>query len=150
MRQGLGADTGMAMNSSAPNVSRNPQRGTALVEFTLVLPLLLILTVAVVDFGRAFFIKNVLEQAAREGVRLRAVSSSADSGLVRSRVLQVSAPAHVTINSLVIEGPINRQVHVKVVGQFNWIFPGVFKLMGANFTNPTSLSGEAWMRNEGS
>lgn len=138
------------MTSRCCPTPRNPQRGTALVEFTLILPLLLILTVAVVDLGRAFFIKNVLEQAAREGVRLRAVSSGADSALVRTRVLQVADPAHVTIKALVIEGPINRQVHVKVTGQFNWIFPGVFRLMGANFTNPASLTGEAWMRSEGS
>ena len=39
---------------------------------------------------------------------------------------------------------------VVVTGEFNWIFPGVFNLFGAGFTNPTSLTGEAWMRNEGS
>ena len=103
---------------------------------------------AVVDFGRAFFIKNVLEQAAREGVRLRAVKSAADSAAVRTRVLEVAGPAKVTISDLIIEGPIAGQVHVKVTGQFNWIFPGVFNLMGAGFTNPVSLSGEAWMRSE--
>jgi Flp pilus assembly protein TadG len=36
---------------------RKAQRGTALIEFTLVLPMLLIMTVAAVDFGRAFFAK---------------------------------------------------------------------------------------------
>ena len=106
----MSADNGRAMKVDAKHFDRRRERGTALIEFTLVLPLLLILTVAVVDFGRAFFIKNVLEQAAREGVRLRAVSSSADSALVRARVLQVAGPAHVTIQSLLIEGPISRQV----------------------------------------
>ena len=140
----MSADNGIAMTLER----KNRQRGTALIEFTLILPLLLILTVAVVDFGRAFFIKNVLEQAAREGVRLRAVKSVADSGQVRTRVLEVAGPAKVTISDLIIEGPIAGQVHVKVTGQFNWIFPGVFNLMGAGFTNPVSLSGEAWMRSE--
>ena len=37
-----------------------------------------------------------------------------------------------------------------VTAEFNWIFPGVFNLFGANFTNPMSLTGEAVMRNEGS
>ena len=41
-------------------------------------------------------------------------------------------------------------VTVTVDAEFNWIFPGVFNLFGANFTNPMSLSGEAVMRNEGS
>jgi len=127
------------------------ERGTALIEFTLILPLLLVMTVAVVDFGRAFFVKNVVSQAAREGVRLRAVSSSADSALVRDRVLQVANASNVTVTSLSITGPdASRQVAVTVTAEFNWIFPGVFNLFGANFTNPMSLTGEAVMRNEGS
>ena len=127
------------------------ERGTALIEFTLILPLLLIMTVAVVDFGRAFFVKNVVSQAAREGVRLRAVSSSADSALVRDRVLQVANASNVTVTSLSIAGPdASRQVSVTVTAEFDWIFPGVFNLFGANFTNPMSLTGEAVMRNEGS
>jgi len=139
------------MNSSQSNPRRQGERGTALIEFTLIMPLLLVLTIAVVDFGRAFYVKNVLEQAAREGVRLRAVSSSADSALVTQRVNQVAAPANVSITNLLIEGPTpSKQVHVKLTAEFNWIFPGVFNLMGANFSNPTSLTGEAWMRNEGS
>jgi len=130
---------------------RKAQRGTALIEFTLVLPMLLVMTVAAVDFGRAFFVKNVVSQAAREGVRLRAVSSSADSALVRDRVLQVANAANVTISQLAINGPdVSRQVTVTVTAEFNWIFPGVFNLFGANFTNPMSLTGEAVMRNEGS
>ena len=133
-----------------PLVSR-AERGTALIEFTLVMPLLLVLTVAAVDFGRAFFVKNIVEQAAREGVRLRAVSSSADSGLVTARVNQVAGSANVSITDVEITGPdASRQVHVKVTADFNWIFPGVFNLFGANFTNPMPLTGEAWMRNEGS
>ena len=127
------------------------ERGTALIEFTLILPLLLIMTVAAVDFGRAFFVKNVVAQAAREGVRLRAVASSADSALVRDRVLQVANASNVTVKSLAITGPdAQRQVKVAVTVEFNWIFPGVFNLFGANFTNPMSLTGEAVMRNEGS
>ena len=94
------------------------QRGTALIEFTLILPLLLVMTVAAVDFGRAFFVKNVVSQAAREGVRLRAVSSSADSGLVRSRVLQVANAANVTVSQLAITGPdASRQVTVTVTAE---------------------------------
>jgi len=141
----------MARSNILESGSRKAQRGTALIEFALVLPMLLVLTVAAVDFGRAFFVKNVVAQAAREGVRLRAVSSSADSALVRDRVLQVANAANVTISDISITGPDpSRQVGVEVTAEFNWIFPGVFNLFGANFTNPTTLTGEAVMRNEGS
>jgi hypothetical protein len=79
------------------------------------------------------------------------VSSSADSALVRDRVLQVTNSANVTVSNLTIAGPdASRQVSVAVTAEFNWIFPGVFNLFGANFTNPMALTGEAVMRNEGS
>ena len=144
------ADNGDAMSLAMRN-ARKSERGTALIEFTLVLPLLLLLTVAAVDFGRAFFVRSVLEQAAREGVRMRAVTTAADSTLVRDRVLQVANSSGVTVSNLLIEGPLpSKQVHVQVTGDFNWIFPGMFNLFGANFTNPMPLTGDAWMRNEGS
>ena len=41
--------------------------GQGLVEFALVLPVLLLLTVGALDYGRAFFIKVILENSAREG-----------------------------------------------------------------------------------
>lgn len=143
------ADNGGAMSLAFRNARKNSERGTALIEFTLVLPLLLLLTVAAVDFGRAFFVRSVLEQAAREGVRMRAVTTSADSALVRDRVLQVANSSGVTVSNLLIEALPSKQVHVQVTGDFNWIFPGMFNLFGANFTNPMPLTGDAWMRNEG-
>jgi Flp pilus assembly protein TadG len=129
--------------------ARSSERGTALIEFALVLPLLLVLTVAVVDLSRAFFAKNVVEQAAREGVRLLAVSSTADSALVRQRVLEVANSSGVTVTGLVITEPdAAKQVRVEVQCDFEWIMPGVFNLLGAGVTNPTTLSGKAVMRDE--
>lgn len=147
----MSADTKGDMHRSHCPAGRRSETGTALIEFTLIFPLLLVLTVAAVDFGRAFFVKNILEQAAREGVRVRAVSSSADSSLVAARVNQVAGGANVLITGIEINGPdASRQVHVRVRTDFSWIFPGVFNLFGANFTNPMPMTGEAWMRNEGS
>ncbi len=145
------ADNERIMVQGTAGPSRSSQRGTALIEFTLILPMLLVLTVAAVDFGRAFYVKNVAEQAAREGVRLRAVTSTADSALVRTRVADVLKSANVTLKNLAITGPsADKTVKVVVTAEFNWIFPGVFNLFGAGFTNPMSLTGEAVMRNEGS
>jgi hypothetical protein len=48
---------------------RTPRRGQALVEFALVVPLLLLLTFALVDFARGIFIYSVISNAAREGAR---------------------------------------------------------------------------------
>ena len=114
------ADKGIDMLTTLDPRRGGRERGTALIEFTLVLPLLLVLTVAAVDFGRAFFTKNVLEQAAREGVRLRAVTSAVDTATVRARVLEVAQAGHITVSDLLVEGPnASRQVRVLVTGEFN-------------------------------
>ncbi|MEO6318644.1 MAG: TadE family protein [Acidimicrobiales bacterium] len=46
---------------------RRGQRGAALIEFAIVLPLLAILICGVIDLGRAYHLKNQLKNAAREG-----------------------------------------------------------------------------------
>lgn len=130
--------------------ARTRERGTALIEFTLILPLLLLLTLAAVDLGRAFYVKNMVEQSAREGARLRVVTSSADSALVRSRVQTVLQPSGVSLTGLSIAGPdATKAVTVTVTVSFNWLNPGIFNLFGAGFTNPMTLNGKAVMRNEG-
>jgi Flp pilus assembly protein TadG len=129
--------------------ARSSERGTALIEFALVLPLLLVLTVAVVDFSRAFYARNVVEQAAREGVRLLAVTSSADSALVRARVLEVAKTGGITVSGLTLTDPdAARQVSVTVDCRFDWLLPGVFNMFGAGLSNPTTLTGRAVMRDE--
>jgi len=50
------------------------QKGQALVEFALILPLLLMLLFGVFEFGRAMFIKNTLNNAARAAVRVAVVT----------------------------------------------------------------------------
>src|SRR5436305_291534 len=54
-------------------------RGQALVEFGLVLPVLLLMFLGLVDFGRAFFAGVIAEQVAREGARLAAGSAPGDN-----------------------------------------------------------------------
>jgi hypothetical protein len=135
MGQGMTADNGGAM-TFAFRKRKNSERGTALIEFTLILPLLLLLTVAAVDFGRAFFVRGVLEQAAREGVRMRAVTTVGDTTLVRDRVLQVANSSGVTVSSLLIEafafeaGP--RPGH----GGFQLDLPGNVQLVWSQFHQP--------------
>jgi hypothetical protein len=50
------------------------QRGQSLVEFSLVIPLFLLLLIAVFDLGRGVFAYNTLTNAAREGARMAIVN----------------------------------------------------------------------------
>jgi len=52
------------------------QKGQALVEMALVLPLLLILVFGIIEFGRIFSAGLVVTHSAREGARLGAVGST--------------------------------------------------------------------------
>jgi Flp pilus assembly protein TadG len=49
--------------------------GQALVEFALIVPILLLLVLAIVDFGRAWNVYQVLTDAAREGGRVAVVAN---------------------------------------------------------------------------
>lgn len=56
-----------------PN-SLNNKKGAALVEMALILPLLMLIIFGIFEFGRAMYITNTLNNAAREGARRAAVS----------------------------------------------------------------------------
>lgn len=58
--------------------SSDSTRGQSLVEFTLVVPILLILVVAIGDFGRIFATGVLIESAARSGAELAANDYLAD------------------------------------------------------------------------
>lgn len=54
------------------------ERGAAMVEFAVSLPLLVVLVIGIFDFGAAFNFKQELNNAVREGARYGANSSTAD------------------------------------------------------------------------
>jgi Flp pilus assembly protein TadG len=65
-------------------------RATAVVEFAIIFPLLIILIFGMVDFGRAFFLRNNLVAAVREGARMGAtpLTGCASTAAIRTRVRQ--------------------------------------------------------------
>jgi Flp pilus assembly protein TadG len=44
-------------------------RGTAAIEFALILPLLMLLVLASIEFGRAFYIHDIMAKGIRDGTR---------------------------------------------------------------------------------
>ena len=131
---------------------RGPQgrreRGTAIVEFALVFPFLLVLTLCVIDVSRAFWIKNVVTQASREGVRWAVVHPAGDSTGVRTRVSEVTSSANLTLTTCTLDTS-TPQYKVTVGCQFDWLYPGLFNWLGSSFTNPVTLTGATVMRKEG-
>ena len=61
------------------------ERGAALVEAAITIPLILLIPVAIFEFGRAYQTWEVLTNAAREGARVAIISGTTDAE-VRSAV----------------------------------------------------------------
>jgi Flp pilus assembly protein TadG len=135
------------------NRIRPTERGTTLIEFALVLPILLVLTLAALDLSRAFLAKNVLHQAAREGVRMRVVMlaqpSSDDISLVEQRVRDVAESAGLVPSAISVSSvPDAGMDTVSVTAPFSFTFPGLFRLVGVDLTNPMPLTASCSMKQE--
>ncbi|MFC7849264.1 TadE/TadG family type IV pilus assembly protein [Arthrobacter sp. NPDC057388] len=52
------------------------ERGAAAVEFALLAPILVMLVLGIMEFGRAYNVQTTLTNAAREGVRSMAINNS--------------------------------------------------------------------------
>ena len=127
---------------------RHREAGVALIEAAFVLPILLVLAMGMLDFGRAFHAKHLLDEAAREGCRV-AVVTSPDTGLVTSRVGTVLSAGGLTATSVTVAGPdAARMVTVTVHATFTFVTPGVFSLFNASFGNTLAMTGQSTMRFE--
>ena len=140
---------------------RDDQRGTALIEFALILPFMLVVTLVVVDLSRAFYMKSMLTSAARDGARLASNLASpltganppADNDSVVARVSQILLPvtqnAGVGLDSVSVSvtSPLSSHYQVTVSGNFRWLYLGLLNLFSpGQFTNPQTLTASAVMR----
>ena len=73
---------GRRQGDSLP-VNQRSSRGQGLLEFALVIPLLLLLVMGIVEFGRVFAVYVNLFNAAREGARYGMVAASDKPGIER-------------------------------------------------------------------
>ncbi|MFH1312004.1 MAG: TadE family protein [Candidatus Eisenbacteria bacterium] len=88
--------------------------GQALVEFALLVPLLAILVLGIVEFGRIWMTMNVLASAAREGARIAAVTSP-DQARVQTAVENLLNAADITGATVTTTGPnADNEVTVRV------------------------------------
>ena len=65
----VGKSSGNSTDIRERFVACGSEEGDALIEFALLLPLLTLLMVGAVDFGRVFYAANAVTQAARNGVQ---------------------------------------------------------------------------------
>ena len=137
------------------------RRGQSLVEFALVVPMLLLMLVGIIEFGRAWNWSQVVTEAARQGARKAAVlnaqgfskSDIRDSvgDVVAASLATINAPCGNCVDSIIGEGDgANTPVKVVVAVPYDFmIFGPVMALAGQSFNNGTiTLRSAAIMRNE--
>jgi hypothetical protein len=124
--------------------------GVALVEFALVLPVLLVLTFTVTEFGRAMYQYNILTKSVRDAARYLSIQTPGSAAAIaEARNLVVYGNIAGTGNPLTLglttsnvpdptwqltgSGPVIRTVTVQISGyNFRPLFRSVFGLTFAN------------------
>lgn len=130
---------------------RETDTGQTLVEFSLILPLLLIMLFGLVDFGRAFYTWLVVTNAAREGARTGATQQ--DLSAIQTRINQSIGsldPAELTMTITNVQGPRGQPITVDLTYDFQYVTPigGIINIVtGGSLATPT-ISSHASMRLE--
>lgn len=133
------------------------ERGAELVEFALVFPLLLLVTLGIVDFGLMFQRYEVLTNAAREDARVSILPGYNSPDVVArvNQYLQATSLSAATVNTsvgapqTVALGPTCiRVIPVTVSYVHQWAFVGgIMSYFGSTFTSKT-LTATSTMRTE--
>jgi Flp pilus assembly protein TadG len=71
-------------------MSRASERGAVAVEFAILAPVLVMLLLGIMEFGRAYNAQASLSSAAREGVRVKAISNDKTAARTAAKKAAVS------------------------------------------------------------
>ena len=135
--------------------SKLKSKGQALVEMTLMLPIILIFVGGLTDVGLAFFVGTSMENAVREGARLKAagmLNANVQAEVVKRIAAKGMFTGGFTASNVTVTGPINlgtsctgqqQTVTVTATGTYNYMF---LNLVGIS---STSMSRSETMRAEG-
>jgi len=121
---------------------RHRDRGAAAVEFALVLPMLLLIIFGLIDFGRMLNAQITLTEAAREGARANALSSSVPSRInLATQNLGPAGTVGYSINQDCALSADNAQVTTTYSFKFVTPVGAIAKLMGGSLNGTVTLKG---------
>jgi Flp pilus assembly protein TadG len=133
------------------------EKGTALVEFALILPVLLLILLGLLDFAKAFNYWNDETHLAAEGARWAVVNSNPGSGQTLQQYLQQQADSNELRGLAVVcvsfpnnpdtgsSGQVGDPVTVTVKSRYTWV---PFVASRARLAPSTTITGSATMRLE--
>jgi hypothetical protein len=136
------------------------EKGAALIEAAVTVPIILLISVGIFEFGRAYQTQQVLVNAAREGARLAVIEGSTDAQ-VRARVndylsgggLKTLTEAQIPINRIAaVPGSSATGSTIEILYPFEFmVLNPVVKLIapGDDTTGaPITMKAATLMRNE--
>jgi Flp pilus assembly protein TadG len=136
---------------------RNDQRGAALIETAITIPIILLISVGIFEFGRAYQTWQVLTNAAREGARVAILADKTDADVtsaVRSYMQAGGLPRYGTAGvvidrSVALGANTGSRITVNYPFQFI-VLNGVARLVAGGSTagQPLTMQSVAVMRNE--
>lgn len=98
---------------------RRTARGQALVELTLLLPLLVLLVMGAIDFGRLYFSYTTIANAAREGAMCASLGDACPAGAFGAASAEVSGTLPGGVTTTVAGGGAAGST-VKVTVRYNF------------------------------
>jgi Flp pilus assembly protein TadG len=127
------------------------ERGAAVVELAILMPLLALIICGIIDFGRALNAQVTITQAAREGVRLAAMNQSNVAGRTQAAATGLSNVS-VTVNTTCPVGASQgTDAKVTVTYPFTFVTPvsAIAKMFGGSGMSAPTLSSTGVMACEG-
>lgn len=127
------------------------QGGSVAVEFALILPVILMLMFTVIELGTAWYYKQMLVNATREGARLAVMqndgtnTSSQVTSLVSNYLATAGYPATVTVTATGADGNAGDTVQVSATSDYQ--MPVLSKLV-PDVLSTVTLSASTVMRHE--
>jgi len=142
------------MRCKARSANLRGERGQALAEFALVLPLVLLFIAGIIEMGRAWNIKQAVTDAAREGARYAVVQDPTikTTDDVKAKIEERLALASIDTSTIDFSPDFhvkNSEITVTVSTPFRMALIGVL-LEWAGVPAVVPISTEATMRNESS
>lgn len=87
----------MRIRKAATAARGRSERGAAAVEFALILPVLILLLLGLMEYGRVYSVQISLSNAAREGARTMAIQN--DAGKARTAARAAAPSIHPALTS---------------------------------------------------
>jgi Flp pilus assembly protein TadG len=135
------------------------EKGAALIEAAITVPIILLICVGIFEFGRAYQTMQVLTNAAREGARIAVITSSTDAAVtarVRSYMQAGALSNHATATVTVVRNvtmtgaDTGSSIVIDYPFQFMVLNPVVRLIAPADTKTgaPITMKSSALMRNE--